>query len=970
MDVIPFPKVFRTKTNSVKSTTHSIFTFLPIRMFKEFTKSFNLFFLFLCCIVLIPNFTPFSSTSYILCVMMVISVNIIKAGVGEIKRYNMDRITNKEEYKAIRKGEIVKIHRENINLGEIIIVTNNTILPVDIVLIGAFKSEGLSYCYIETSSIDGESSLKIKKVLYSIGSTGDITDIDILQIDKLKEILYDREKTEGSILTEEDEIRYSAENIIPKGASVYGECSVVGISLGGMNEIVPRRIKNSLFMAMLSEKTILIIVIYIFILLICSISSSMFISESSWLRSINVQEWSLLASMKNFAANILVFSSLVPLSLFVTLDGLRVAYALYVKSDPGMAVNGQYCENNTHGVIEDIGLITHLLSDKTGTLTQNQMVFKGVYLKESPELYLFSDTSLKSIIERPYGVLTLLALVLCQSVEVVDRELTGVSQEEVCILKYLSDNGIRFVKREGSVVTVEIEDREVHLRIVSTMPFTPALSRMGVIALVGDIPFLMIKGSEETVQHGDLLEIDGKYRTLTVAAMALTKEEIEGRVLEEEIPSRIEEYSQMKLSEIHSSTEKIITVHNHLDTIQRLEKYTSYIATVCIEDVLQDKAEETIEKIKQKGVSIWIVTGDRRESAVSCASTTSILHSESSILSGKEAIQQLQQSLIQEQENTQLDHLPLTKQTGVVVYRSTPEDKKTIAHLLRKAGNVVMAVGDGDNDIRMIEEADVGISVVGKEGKKAAFASDIVVPTFFSLNRLITVHGSVCLERLKAVFLFYIFKSISVAICQCLYGITVGSSGSIASSSLFLLFCNALLTSPLSVEIGLFRKYSVVKTVEESILAGILYGVSCFVVVYQAFGEIDVIDQYGTLAGHSIVSRIFSLCLFVTILSHFIFTTDSFVSVSPITMGMSIGFFLISLGLDGGFDIFLYPILYLSLVYMVTVSIAIERFIAILRRKDSYPVHNLSSISEQRISFEETERATDHQNTLCSENRN
>ncbi|KAI5184258.1 hypothetical protein NEHOM01_0003, partial [Nematocida homosporus] len=239
MQLIVPPTKFKQRTNSVKTTRHTIYTFLPIRLFKEFTKSFNLFFLFLCCVVLIPNFTPFSSVSYIACVAMVISVNIVKHALSELKRYRADKEVNNELFPVIRKGVSLDIRRADINLGEILIVKPGVVLPMDVLVLGVYTRSGTQrHVYIETSSLDGENALKKKRPLLELGRSGELAEEDLEVLSGVQVVR--REGMEGELevrLSREggregesgvEVLGFSEESMVWKGCSVYGEYEVVG----------------------------------------------------------------------------------------------------------------------------------------------------------------------------------------------------------------------------------------------------------------------------------------------------------------------------------------------------------------------------------------------------------------------------------------------------------------------------------------------------------------------------------------------------------------------------------------------------------------------------------------------------------------------------------------------------------------------------------------------------------------------
>lgn len=1207
------PSHFKRRTNRVSTTSYSLLSFLPARMFRECTKSYNIFFLFMCCIVLIPGLTKFSRSAYILCVIMIISVNILKAAVQEMRKYAADQKINTERRTVIRNRRISEINREDINTAERILIRKGESVPVDILLLGAYKEDRVesaySEIYIETSALDGETSLKIRKTVLRIGETGEVSQTDIERIDRI-EIEYDRKRKTGRIreervrresrtdkeidrtnkeidekidrldkevdrtdkevgekfgrknrsngadgsdradeldrangvidesygildglnnnsnessdtvvdrrnnelLNESDgssekfgrknrlskspektdktdneldndlpdklndepdnllddlpdklsalSVLFTSDSIIPRGAVIYSDCAVVGFALGGDSlVVVPVRIKGSLFMAVLSILSVYTIIVYLSLLLVSSCAACWFMIRSEWL--LGRLSYSIFGgSIRSLFSNVIIFSSLIPLSLFVTLDGLRVAYSVFVHFDPEMAVNNLLPVCNVHGLLEDVGMITHLLSDKTGTLTMNKMDFQGVYLPmmECPVMFDASPDEIVRMVERESSLFILLTLLLCHSVDVVDGKYVGVSQEEVCMLEYIRPYGLEVLSRREGEVVISVSDFIISCSVISTLPFTPAVARMSISVLVGGRVFLLTKGSDEVVNCTGAQGVSGEYRALFVLGREITKEEIEqygienkegvisiiqqmdnpvkentlggiarrvqrgrkrrneefrpswvngangenglSRVnnerndgansisraydeLNDELTDELNELNrtnthdnthnnQLNTTNTHDNPSNTVnnvtnsqnTLNNQLNNTPALSNYSStdvlvsdlsysarsvsslsslpvsfvlsfevsssYAGTLYIKDVLQAGATETVRRIRSKGISVWMLTGDRRESAISCGVAAGLflgLDSEMAY-SGSELVRMIE------------DGVDRVVDQSVIVFRCSPDDKKRITKYLRKCGNIVLAVGDGNNDVGMIEEADIGVGVYSTESALAAVSADLVVPSFYGLGRLIFVHGPVSLARLKGVFMFFVFKSTCLAVCQCVYGVFVGASGSIASSSLFLLFFNSLITTPLSVEMGLFRRVCLNRSICFCFLYGVLYGFGAFFVVYSLTGSAVVLGVDGGLGGHSVVSCLFSLSLFISTMMYFLYSADSFVLYSFFSIFISAGFFILSVGMEAGFRIFVSPFFFLCSVYMVLVGMVIERGLSLARRKEIFKMMN------------------------------
>ncbi|KAH9387019.1 phospholipid-transporting ATPase [Nematocida major] len=975
------PKHFARACNAVSTTSHSLAGFLPARLFREATKSFNVFFLALCAVVSLQNLTSFSRSWYIVCVLFTIAVSILKTAVQELRKFSLDQAVNKQQVLALRNRKFAKISREDINPGDRILLQGGNPFPVDLFLLGAYAEgleKGFREVYIETSAINGESALKVKKPILKIGKNGKLLQDEI---DKIEEIICEYSEIYAGNLrilssghAQEKTYPCSDENFAPAGASLFSQCTVLGLALPTKKSPpLKTRIKESLFMAEVARLVTYVLAAYAALLLASSVASGYFIGKSEWL--LGPANTSFLGhGLRAITANILIFSSLVPLSLFVTLDGLRIAYSTFIHTDPGMKDPENSPKCNSHGVIEDIALVSHVLSDKTGTLTMNKMHFVGVHfpLEMSPcffeeplENFRFSgpeDADFSGLQDSFFSgeapFLAALTILLCHSVDVVDGKYIGISQEEVCMLERLKSAGFLLEGRTETEVTLSVRGRPRKFLVLGKIPFSAAVSRMSVIVMGLGRVLLLTKGSNEVVTCEGAPEVSGEFRSLAMAAHDISEKDVldylqksfhsgecpECGLSREEVENSgsngcscegLHELIQIlrenpKRSPVISSfsdpEEEAFSAWNSLQLpvsfLLHCEEASSYAGTLYIRDQLQPHAQKTVEEVASQGVKLWMLTGDRKESAISCGISSGMQYNPYKVFAGREIVQIL------------LENPKLAKESSVIVYRCSPEEKAEIAHSLRKMGEIVLAIGDGENDIEMIKEADVGICVCGVESSKPALSSDLVVPSFKSLGRLVAFHGPNAFGRLKSVFLFFVFKSICVSVCQCTYGAIVGASGSMAPSSIFLLFFNSLLTSPLSIEMGIFRRKCLKPSVFDAFLQGVLYGAASFAVVYSIFGRIDVLGGSGDLAGHKIVSCFFSLCLFISTLCYFFYSAESFVWCSFCAVAASVLFFVLSLGLESEFSVFFMPEFYVCAVYMAVTAMLVERTCCLVRRKD------------------------------------
>jgi phospholipid-transporting ATPase len=190
-----------------------------------------------------------------------------------------------------------------------------------------------------------------------------------------------------------------------------------------------------------------------------------------------------------------------------------------------------------------------------------------------------------------------------------------------------------------------------------------------------------------------------------------------------------------------------------------IENQFTLIGCTAIEDKLQEEVAETISFIKKAGIKLWVLTGDKIETAInigfSCAlldreteifiisetSTNKIWHQlidavskqkqvgfsrDCAIVIGGEALAKITR---EGNEKMMDEFIEMTDKVKVVLAcRVSPIQKAQIVTMMRekheKAGITSLAIGDGANDVNMITAAHVGVGISGLEGQQAARASD------------------------------------------------------------------------------------------------------------------------------------------------------------------------------------------------------------------------------------------------------
>ncbi|XP_024292908.1 phospholipid-transporting ATPase VD isoform X2 [Oncorhynchus tshawytscha] len=326
---------------------------------------------------------------------------------------------------------------------------------------------------------------------------------------------------------------------------------------------------------------------------------------------------------------------------------------------------------------------------------------------------------------------------------------------------------------------------------------------------------------EQTQKHLDNYAREG-LRTLCIAKRVLEEEEYE-------VWLKRHAFAETSIE----NREELL-----LESAQRLETNLTLLGATGIVDRLQEEVPETIEALQRAGVKVWVLTGDKQETAINIACACKLLRSTDHLLTAncgsKEACKALLLELRAEmecgeaaegtsgftlvvdgrtlefalQEDLKGDFLELSRCCrAVICCRSTPLQKSQVVRLVQDQLQVMtLAIGDGANDVSMIQVADVGIGISGQEGMQAVMSSDFAISRFKHLRKLLLVHGHWCYTRLANMILYFFYKNVMYVNLLFWYQFFCGFSGSVMTNSWVLIFFNLLFTSVPPLLYGILDK--------------------------------------------------------------------------------------------------------------------------------------------------------------------
>ena len=254
-----------------------------------------------------------------------------------------------------------------------------------------------------------------------------------------------------------------------------------------------------------------------------------------------------------------------------------------------------------------------------------------------------------------------------------------------------------------------------------------------------------------------------------------------------------------------------------------------------IEDKLQEGVPEAIDKLRRANIKLWMLTGDKRETAINIGHSCRLIKDYSKVIVLDYNDPELQQtmasarlalnmenvahsvvvidggtlSIIEKDPTLYTLYLDLAVQVdSVICCRASPSQKAAMVSAVRKKvkKSITLAIGDGANDIAMIQEAHVGIGITGREGLQAARASDYSIAQFRFLLKLLLVNGRWFYIRISKYILATFYKELLFYLTQAMYQGYCGYTGTSLHEQWALSMFNTLFTSLPVLVIGIFDK--------------------------------------------------------------------------------------------------------------------------------------------------------------------
>lgn len=834
--------------NRLSNRKYTLLNFLPKNLWEQFSRFMNQYFLLIACLQLWSLITPVNPASTWGPLIFIFAVSATKEAWDDYNRYLSDKKANEKVVWVVKQGIKKLIQSQDIRVGNIVWLRENDEVPCDLVLIGTSDPQGV--CYIETAALDGETDLKTR--LIPAACMG----IDFELLHKIKGVIEcpgpdkDIRRFDGNLrllppFIDNDVCPLTIKNTILQSCYLRNTEWACGVAVYtgnetklGMSRGIPEP-KLTAVDAMIDKLTGAIFVFQIVVVIVLGTAGNV------WKDTEARKQWYVLYPQEFPWYELLVIplrfellcSIMIPISIKVSLDLVKSLYAKFIDWDYEMIdpeTDTPSHATNT-AISEDLAQVEYILTDKTGTLTENRMIFRrccisGIFYGNETGDAL-KDVGLLNAIASgsPDVICFLTVMAVCNTVIPAKSKAGAIlyktqSQDEEALVYAASQLHMVLVNKNASILEIRFNSSVLQYEILETLEFTSDRKRMSVVVKDcqnGNIS-LLSKGADEAIlpyahagqQTRTFVEAVEQYSQLGLRTLCLACREVEE-----------DEYREWSLMFKEASSTLIDREWRIAEVCQRLEHDLKVLGVTAIEDRLQDGVPETIETLRKAGINFWMLTGDKQNTAIQIARSCNFISPEpkGQLLSidGKtedEVCRSLERVLLTMRITTSepkdvafvvdgwaleiaLKHyrkafteLAILSRTAICC-RVTPSQKAQLVELLKSCDYRTLAIGDGGNDVRMIQKADIGVGISGREGLQAARAADYSIGKFRFLKRLILVHGRYSYNRTAFLSQYSFYKSLLICFIQIFFSFISGLSGTSLFNSVSLMAYNVFYTS-------------------------------------------------------------------------------------------------------------------------------------------------------------------------------
>uniref|UniRef100_A0A4W3JZC5 Phospholipid-transporting ATPase n=1 Tax=Callorhinchus milii TaxID=7868 RepID=A0A4W3JZC5_CALMI len=893
----------RLHKNFIKTSKYNVLTFLPVNLFEQFQRIANAYFLFLLVLQLVPQVSSLSWTTTVIPLLLVLIITAVKDAIDDYNRHQSDKQVNNRYVKILSNKKEKWMH---VQVGDIIKLQNNQFVTADVLLLTSSEPHGL--VYIETAELDGETNLKVKQALTVTSVMGeDIHALAAFDGDIKCEIPNNKlDKFVGTLTYQGNKYPLNVEKLLLRGCVLRNTewCFGLVIFAGPetklmQNSGLPTFKRTSIDRLM----NVLVLWIFGFLAIMCTFLA---FGNAFWQHNIGYYfqtflPWQSYISNSSFSgflvfwSYVIILNTVVPISLYVSVEIIRLGNSFYIDWDRKMYYPKKDfpAKARTTTLNEELGQIKYIFSDKTGTLTQNIMAFNkctinGVLYGEThrdgqdrgktPKLdfsfnpmadsnFVFYDKSLvEAVNTKKHEVHEFFRLLsLCNTVMPDEKQqgklvYQAQSPDEGALVTAARNFGFVLKSRTPETITIIEMGKPTVYKMLAILDFDNIRKRMSVIVRspagklhlyckgADTVLFAKLSPSSQTILPKTVEHLN-EFAGIGLRTLLLASKELNERA-----------FNSWQKRHLEAST----SVQNREEKLQLLyeeiERDLHLIGGTAVEDKLQRGVPLTIEKLSEANIKIWVLTGDKLETAVNIGYACNLLQDEMNevfiieadtpdavhdelwaareqmtgqvepstydvefskksktpfvkpeTIKGKYGLVISGTSLVRSicsRKKLKLDFLTIACSCeAVICCRVTPLQKAHVVELVKKHTKAItLAIGDGANDVSMIKAANIGVGVSGQEGMQAVLSSDFAFAQFRYLQRLLLVHGRWSYIRMCNFLRYFFYKNFTFTLVHFWYGFFCGFSAQTVYDEWFITLYNLVYTALPILAMSLFNQ--------------------------------------------------------------------------------------------------------------------------------------------------------------------
>lgn len=678
------------KSNLIKTAKYNFITFLPLALLYQYANYFNIYFLIVTIILSIKSISTMSWTIGVIPYLVVIGMSLVREGVEDYKKNSYDKKFNNLESKKYNydKKEFEKIAWKDLKVGDVIEISKNEQIPCDGIIIKSSNENNLGY--LETTNLDGESALKARE---SINIFEKITTTSYhIYVDHPNQNIY---KVDGYIISEsnqKDKIFFNINNILLRGGTLKNADFVYCVVIyTGPDSKIMQNIESQNYKQSHIQKLVNSIVIFVILLtfLICiggAIAGSykqiwlkdhfahFMFSDKEFTENKNVKD-----GFKYFGTYFLIFNNIIPICLMIALEVVKGAQIFFASLDHNLySDKDDKMKFLSFRIHEDLGNVKYIFCDKTGTLTKNEMRFKACSIFgnifssnqandpkkkiEEDNVYFderFDKTAIINALNNKNSTIDIIpndvikafneaVKFFLMNIGINHSVLTeknnkkinyqSTNPDETTLVNVAAEFGYKFISRVGNIVTIEENNTSKQYTILNRFEFSSARLRSSIILIDPETKkfYIMMKGADSVILSSSTLN---SYSLSYLVPS--TKAHIEAfarnglrtlcycmrEIKKEEYDTFNEQYSLLKAKSITDKTceDKVE------ELIRGIESGMTLLGATALEDKLQDFVRKDINDYINAGIHVWMLTGDKLDTAESIAYSCKLFNDETHV---------------------------------------------------------------------------------------------------------------------------------------------------------------------------------------------------------------------------------------------------------------------------------------------------------------------------------------------------